>query len=139
MVELNAEREARQKQIAENVKPKNLAKGLGNAAKDFIETPFREFDEMTTSCNRGNFGDALEHGGKFTLSVAPYVGVLKFSRLGTIGEGVGYRAINPEFAGSTFKNGFFRSGAAGRLGNDGIYANTTVEGAIKDFLFISRA
>ncbi len=134
-VELYDQRKAREAQIRENIKPRNLAKGLGNAAKDFVETPFREFDEMTTSFNRGNFVEALEHGGKFTLSVAPYVGALKFSGFGRVGEGIGYRAINSEFAESTFKNGFFRSGAAGRLGNDGIYANTTVEGAIKEFSF----
>jgi hypothetical protein len=50
-------------------------------------------------------------------------------------EGLAYRAINPQFAESTAQNGFFRSGAAGRLGNDGIYANTTRQGAIAEFQF----
>jgi hypothetical protein len=49
------------------------------------------------------------------------------------GEGLAYRAINPQFAESTAANGFYRSGAAGRLGNDGIYANSTIEGAIAEF------
>ena len=44
-----------------------------------------------------------------------------------------YRAINPAFAQSTAANGFYRSGAAGRLGNDGIYANSTIEGAVAEF------
>jgi len=51
------------------------------------------------------------------------------------GEGLAYRAINPQFAESTAQNGFFRSGAPGRLGNDGIYANTTPQGAIAEFQF----
>jgi hypothetical protein len=47
-----------------------------------------------------------------------------------------YRAINPAFADSTAQSGqFFRPGAAGRLGNDGIYANSTVEGAIAEFQY----
>jgi len=51
-------------------------------------------------------------------------------------EGTAYRAINPAYAESTTQSGkFFQSGAAGRLGNDGIYANSTVEGAIKEFQF----
>jgi RHS repeat-associated protein len=49
------------------------------------------------------------------------------------GGNVAYRAINPQFAESTAVNGFYRSGAAGRLGNDGIYANSTIEGAIAEF------
>jgi len=49
------------------------------------------------------------------------------------GEGIAYRAINPQFAESTVANGFYRSGAAGRLGNDGIYANSAIEGAIAEF------
>ena len=44
-----------------------------------------------------------------------------------------YRAINPAFAESTAANGFYRSGAAGRLGNDGIYANSTIKGAVAEF------
>jgi hypothetical protein len=49
---------------------------------------------------------------------------------------VAYRAINPAYAESTAQSGqFFRSGAAGRLGNDGIYANSTIEGAIAEFQF----
>lgn len=51
------------------------------------------------------------------------------------GEGLAYRAINPQFAESTAQNSFFRSGAPGRLGNDGIYANTTPQGAIAEFQF----
>ena len=50
-------------------------------------------------------------------------------------EGTAYRAIHPDFAESTVLNGFYRSGAAGRLGNDGIYANNTVEGAIAEFQY----
>ena len=49
---------------------------------------------------------------------------------------VGYRAINPAFAESTAQSGqLFRSGAAGRLGNDGIYVNSTAEGAIAEFQY----
>jgi hypothetical protein len=47
-----------------------------------------------------------------------------------------YRAINPAFADSTAQSGqFYLSGAAGRLGNDGIYANSTVQGAVAEFQF----
>ena len=49
------------------------------------------------------------------------------------GEAIAYRTINPAFAESTTANGFYRSGAAGRLGNDGIYANSTIEGAAAEF------
>ncbi|HLP20898.1 MAG TPA: hypothetical protein VK174_11385 [Chitinophagales bacterium] len=47
----------------------------------------------------------------------------------------GYRAINPSFAVSTTQNGFYRSGAAGRLGNDGIYFDNTIDGAIAEFQY----
>jgi RHS repeat-associated protein len=50
-------------------------------------------------------------------------------------EGTAFRAINPAYADSTAQSGFFRSGAAGRLGNDGLYANSTVEGAIAEFQY----
>jgi len=44
-----------------------------------------------------------------------------------------YRAIDELYADSTVKSGqFYRSGAKGRLGNDGIYVNSTVEGAIAE-------
>jgi hypothetical protein len=47
-----------------------------------------------------------------------------------------YRAINPAYADTTEASGqFYQSGAAGRLGNDGIYANTTPEGAIAEFQY----
>jgi RHS repeat-associated protein len=49
---------------------------------------------------------------------------------------IAYRAINPRYAQSTVESGqFYQSGAPGRLGNDGIYANTTVEGAIAEFQY----
>ena len=49
--------------------------------------------------------------------------------------GTAYRAVHPDFAESTVSNGFYRSGAAGRLGNDGIYANNTVNGAVAEFQY----
>lgn len=49
--------------------------------------------------------------------------------------GFAYRAINPAFVKSTTQNGFYMSGAPGRLGNDGIYVNSTIRGAIKEFQF----
>jgi hypothetical protein len=49
--------------------------------------------------------------------------------------GFAYRAINPKFVQSTIESGFYISGAAGRLGNDGLYVNSTIEGAIKEFQF----
>ena len=45
------------------------------------------------------------------------------------------RAIHPDFAKSTASKGFYRSGSAGRLSNDGIYANSTVKGAIGEFQY----
>jgi hypothetical protein len=51
------------------------------------------------------------------------------------GEGIGYRAISAEYAESTTANGFYRSGAAGRLGGDGIYFNSTKEGALSEFYY----
>lgn len=58
-----------------------------------------------------------------------------FERSSLAAETTAFRAVNPAFAESTAQSGFFRSGAAGRLGNDGIYANSTVEGAIAEFQF----
>jgi len=45
--------------------------------------------------------------------------------------GVAFRAIDPQYAQSTAENGFYLSGAPGH----GIYANSTIEGAIKEFQF----
>ena len=53
----------------------------------------------------------------------------------TAKTGTAYRAIHPDFAESTLSKGFYMSGAAGRLGNDGIYANNTVIGAIAEFQY----
>jgi len=51
-------------------------------------------------------------------------------------DNVAYRAIDPRYADSTAASGsFYRSGSAGRLGNDGIYANNTIEGAIAEFKY----
>jgi hypothetical protein len=65
---------------------------------------------------------ALYRGASFVFSAATK-------------EAVAYRAISAEYAESTIAKGFYKSGAAGRLGNDGIYANTTVQGALKEFYF----
>lgn len=54
---------------------------------------------------------------------------------GESGFGFAFRAINPKFTQSTISDGFYMSGAAGRLGNDGIYVNSTIQGAIKEFQF----
>jgi len=43
-----------------------------------------------------------------------------------------YRAIDAQYTLSTVENGFYRSGVPGRLGNDGIYASSCVEGAIAE-------
>ncbi len=52
------------------------------------------------------------------------------------GTATAYRAINSAFADSTEASGqFYQSGAAGRLANDGIYANSTPEGAIAEFQY----
>ena len=51
-------------------------------------------------------------------------------------ESGAFRAINPAYAESTAQSGrFFQSGLPARLGNDGIYANSTVEGAIAEFQY----
>lgn len=50
--------------------------------------------------------------------------------------GFAYRAIDPRYAQSTIESGqFFQSGSPGRLGNDGIYANTTIQGAVAEFQY----
>ncbi len=53
--------------------------------------------------------------------------------------GIGYRAISAEYAESTLANGFFRSGAPGRLGGDGIYFNSSAEGALSEFYYHNPA
>lgn len=61
---------------------------------------------------------------------------VKFSYNTTRNTGTGYRVIDARYAESTLKSGrFFKSGAAGRLGNDGVYINNTIEGAIAEFKF----
>ena len=55
--------------------------------------------------------------------------------LATAAESTTYRAIDPKYVQSTLDNGFYRSGTAGRLGNDGIYANSSAEGAIAEFQY----
>ncbi len=69
------------------------------------------------------------------MAQAPAAALLRSSGAVAAQEGLAYRAINSSFKESTLKNGFFKSGAAGRLGGDGIYANTTVEGAMAEFEF----
>ena len=55
-------------------------------------------------------------------------------RAESLANGTAYRAINPSFADSTAASGqFYQSGLPGRLGNDGIYANSTFDGAIAEF------
>ena len=86
LAEFEAERMARQEQIAENLKPENLYEGFSTAAKNYIEAPFREFDEMKSSFRDGNIIDGLGHAKNAAISVAPYAGVLKFGRLGNAGK-----------------------------------------------------
>mgnify|MGYP003583573395 CR=1 FL=1 len=68
----------------------------------------------------------LGTGTLYRLTVAPRMGV-------------GYRAIAAEYAQSTTSNGFYRSGAPGRLGGDGIYFNSTKEGALAEFYYHNPA
>jgi RHS repeat-associated protein len=71
----------------EAIRPENLGRKLGVAAKDFVEAPFREADEFSVSLNAGRYAEALEHGKNFALSVAPYGGgLLKVGKLGTLGS-----------------------------------------------------
>jgi RHS repeat-associated protein len=44
-----------------------------------------------------------------------------------------YRAVDPRYPLPARGESFYRSGAKGRLGSDGIYANSSVEGAIAEF------
>jgi len=60
---------------------------------------------------------------------------LGFGATGVAARMTAYRAIDPRYTQSTLENGFYRSGAAGRLGNDGIYANSSVKGAIAEFQY----
>jgi RHS repeat-associated protein len=46
-----------------------------------------------------------------------------------------YRAVDPKYAQATLDSGFYKSGSAGRLGNDGIYANSSVQGAVAEFQY----
>jgi hypothetical protein len=61
--------------------------------------------------------------------------VLGVGEMQTTKVGVGYRAVHPAYAESTMAEGFYRSGASGRLGADGLYANTTAKGAIAEFQY----
>ena len=63
------------------------------------------------------------------------VGFGDFSHSLLAPKSTAYRAVNPKYAQSTLDNGFYRSGAAGRLGNDGIYANSSVKGAVAEFQY----
>jgi RHS repeat-associated protein len=68
----------------------------------------------------------LATGALYSLSAAPKMGI-------------GYRAIAAEYAESTALNGFYRSGSPGRLGGDGIYFNSSKEGALKEFFYHNPA
>ena len=87
------------------------------------------------------FGQMLETGA-FVASLAlavPTDGAsveLEEAALGTEGEiGIAYRAIPEDYADSTIESGFYQSGNPGRLGSDGIYANSTPEGALAEFQY----
>jgi len=88
---------------------------------------------------RGNMNsDAI--GWAFTVDAPLGLAVesisARFFLQATAEHATAYRAINPAYAESTAESGqFFQSGAAGRLGNDGVYANSTVEGAISEFQY----
>jgi RHS repeat-associated protein len=93
-----------------------FAPGIGDAAKAIAKPFVSSIPSSATAQAVSTFGSvATSHAART--------------------EGLAYRAINPQFAESTAQNGFFRSGAPGRLGNDGIYANTTPQGAIAEFQF----
>ena len=50
--------------------------------------------------------------------------------------GIGYRVIESQYAKKTIESGvFYHSGLPGRIGNDGLYINNTVEGAIREFQY----
>jgi len=83
----------------------------------------------------GGVGGAVERGAVRVETGMASSSLRMETQLAAETEGLAYRAINPQFAESTAQNGFFRSGAAGRLGNDGIYANTSMEGAIAEFSY----
>lgn len=92
-----------------------------------------------------SYADALEisgrDGARYRGSYAmDFATILPIARIGSVTltaakTGTAYRAIHPDFIESTVLKGFYRSGAAGRLGNDGLYANNTVKGAIAEFQY----
>lgn len=77
-----------------------------------------------------------EYLADLTLEVAPFT-VMTRSLLLPKKQNVqyGYRAIDPRYAAATEENGFYRSGSAGRLGNDGLYVSDSIKTAIAEFKF----
>lgn len=93
-------------------------------ARSVSDSSMRNLDGTSTTTDQGILG---------LYSTASTFAPLKtptFTRTGT-----GFRALSEEYAESTIADGFYRSGNAGRLGNDGIYINNTVEGALKEFYY----
>jgi hypothetical protein len=127
--------------------------GAGDLIKGFGKTILRVADDVPTGAITppgGGGGGWTPGGGGWTPDGPdnPFQPITDPSRLlpaphqpllipeTASGTAIAYRAINPAYADSTAQSGqFFRSGAPGRLGNDGIYANSTIEGAIAEFKF----
>lgn len=134
--------------------------GYKNDKGQDLDAAVKEFNEITSSwkyklwsfgnwIGREHDKDPVGFNLKITTSlltmsamqaVEPVGYPLGYNPSVTLSEGgedfgFAYRAINPAFVKSTMQNGFYMSGAPGRLGNDGIYVNSTIEGAIKEFQF----
>jgi hypothetical protein len=95
----------------EGLKPAALLKKAGAIVKDIVEAPFREYEEMSSSFDKGDIWGGLNHGFNLALYVAPYGGsLLKFSRFTKFAyaveeDGVAYRtAITTSFGSSTTTN-----------------------------------
>ncbi|MBB1287299.1 hypothetical protein HRH25_23185 [Flavisolibacter sp. BT320] len=98
-----------------------------NFTMEVVQSPLRNGYGVVENINDGNGWKAAGFGMLLMMDASP------FFKGGGGASKVAYRAIDPRYAESTLANGFYRSGAPGRLGNDGIYANSTIEGAIKEF------
>jgi hypothetical protein len=113
------------------VGPSSMLTNVGVEANAALKFGATEFKLLT----------GLEQRVLLTETTAIKSGKIDF--YGTVGgelipanayEGTAYRAIAPAYADSTAASGqFYRSGIPGRLGNDGVYASSTVEGAIAEF------
>jgi RHS repeat-associated protein len=105
----------------------NAPSNGANAGQHFARASLQDDGlELTLDLLRGVEASSQSASGMLAVAAPAYA-------LSQPKPQIGYRAMDPQYAASTEQNGFYVSGTPGRLGNDGVYVNTTIEGATAEF------